>query len=896
MRAWFTFILILTSFHLSFAQDGPGSIKGRIINHEDLPLEKATISILNKQDSSVISYGMTDSKGEFNFIKIPSKKPLIIFITHIEGSSIHQDFELNAQEKKDFGNIKLSINELEEVLVSNPPPVRMNKDTLEYNMDYFKTLPNANLEELIKQLPGLQVNMDGTIYYEGKEVSSVKVNGKDFFASDLKIATRNLDASLVKTVQVYRDRGESKEIVENEEDLPVTINLKFKKDFLRADFGKMYASGGTHGRYEAGALVNTFRDTLQVSLIAFGNNINRQSFEYSELQEHGGLSRAESNEFQNFGGRNWDGLGNDVAGGINITNDWGKNTKLNVMYMTSYKKIRNESQSNQVSLFDDVRQFAEYESTNNSTNWSHDITSLFRHRFDTTAFFEFKPSVSLKRNNGKNFTDISIANDSSLVNSTIYDGFNSGNTSNYNHDFFIEKQFSKNHIVSFRNNIGINSTKDQNENLDSTRFYLTTPNEVLIWQNLSNSNSNNNLSFSINYGNKSIEKLNFELYQSYVINSSKPEETILVNRNNTGVYRAVDSENSYKFSYQDHISGIKFFWKPIDKLSVNFGTAYQIKNNHFAFNAIEPDNKTQKTYWLPNISIRYDRLNISWSKDVRPPNTYAFRLQDNTLSPTSIRLRSEIFGNVSVQQFGINYNKYSNKYQAGFYANGNYSDKSVGYRIWRDLTTANSTSQAFQSGEVYSTNLAVYFRYTVLNNKTWQLDVSQNSYAYTHQNYSTINDVANRTTQFQMNFDQEFSMMYKNKIGISPKYTLSSNRNFNSVKDNSDFVETNYLSHNLGIGLKLIDIKSFTLESSYSLQNKASGLNERENFHILNASLYYNFKNKSQIKLTGFDILNQNVSNHWGVSGNTNYFYNSMTLQQYFLLGYVYKFNILKTK
>jgi uncharacterized membrane protein len=89
----------------------------------------------------------------------------------------------------------------------------MNKDTLEYNTNFFKTRPNANVEELLKELPGLQVNMDGSIYYQGKEVSKVKVNEKDFFSSDLRIATRNLDASLIKTVQVYRDKGETKRIM-----------------------------------------------------------------------------------------------------------------------------------------------------------------------------------------------------------------------------------------------------------------------------------------------------------------------------------------------------------------------------------------------------------------------------------------------------------------------------------------------------------------------------------------------------------------------------------------------------------------------------------------------------------------------------------------------------------
>ena len=86
------------------------------------------------------------------------------------------------------------------------------------------------------------------------------------------------------------------------------------------------------------------------------------------------------------------------------------------------------------------------------------------------------------------------------------------------------------------------------------------------------------------------------------------------------------------------------------------------------------------------------------------------------------------------------------------------------------------------------------------------------------------------------------------------------------------------------------------METSYSLENRASGLNERENYHILNSSFYYTLKNNSQIKLTGFDILNQNRQNYWGNSGNTTYFQNTITLRQYFLLGYIYKFKVTKLK
>src|SRR5690606_26292750 len=100
-------------------------------------------------------------------------------------------------------------------------------------------------------LPGLQVNVDGTIYYQGRQVSGVRVNNKDFFAQDLTLATRNLDASLVDVVQVINDKGDSKREILDDSDLPIVINLKTKREFVKADFGKFYGSGGSRDRYEA---------------------------------------------------------------------------------------------------------------------------------------------------------------------------------------------------------------------------------------------------------------------------------------------------------------------------------------------------------------------------------------------------------------------------------------------------------------------------------------------------------------------------------------------------------------------------------------------------------------------------------------------------------------------
>ncbi len=872
-----------------------GKITGHVLDAENKPLSKATISIINTKDSTVLSYSLSDDKGKFEFIKLPIQTKLNLFITHINAETFQKDFEIDNGLEIDFGNILLGGKSIDEVVIIAAPPVRMNNDTLEYNADYFKTRPNANVEELLKELPGLQVNMDGTIYYQGKEVSQVKVNGKDFFASDLRIATRNLDASLVKTVQVYRDRGESKKTVENEDNLPITINLKFKKELLKTDFGKAYASGGTRDRYEAGALFNTFRDTLQLSFIGYGNNINRQSFDYNELNQHAGLGRSENYGFNEFGGQNYFGLGNNTGLGFNLNYDWGKKTKLNVMYMFKRNNTYTDYNSLSNMLLNNYEETSSYSSNDTKKENQHDINSLFRHRFDTTMFVEFKPGITFSNysshNTGNSYTLNAI---DSLNRNSSNNNVNTKRIS-YGHNLYFEKQLNPQHLFTFTNSIDYNSNTNNNTDESLTRLFKESDENTSIWNNLIENRLENNIYFTTSYQNKMIKKLNFDTYFTARGITRRPLEILYYNRNNVGVIHGKDLENSYKLSTRDYISGIKFYYKPIKDLDINFGTAYQIKYNDFDFISINSQRNIKNSYWLPNINIRYKNINASWSKDVRDPNDN-IRTQTYNLHPTSTHLPSLDFDPEVTQNISLNFNKYNQKIQFGSHWNVNYVDKSVGYRSWMVPNTGHYTTQAYQSGSTYNFNGSFYFRYNLKGSKNWQYYISSSPHAYTYQNYNSINNIDNKITQLGAYYNQEVSITWKNTIAIAPKYKLDIRKNTNTVRDNPDFRNSTYVTHEIGAGLNITGVKRFNLETSYSLQNRASGMNERNNFHIINTSLYYNLKNNSQLKLTGFDILNQNNATYWGTFGNRTHFTNSIVLRQYFLLGYIHKFNISKTK
>ena len=215
----------------------------------DTILKKAipscTITLLEKKDSSLVTFTQTDYLGKFDLRGIPNGEYRLL-ITHVNYHNYNQFFTINDEKKNfDLGEIRMDDKSkvLTEVVVSNEaPPVSLINDTIQYNAGSFKTAPNANVEQLLKKLPGVKVEKDGTVKAQGEKVSRLLVDGKEFFGADPKIATKNLPADAVDKVQVYDRQSDQAQLTGFEDgNYEKTINLKLKKDKKKGLFGKVNA-------------------------------------------------------------------------------------------------------------------------------------------------------------------------------------------------------------------------------------------------------------------------------------------------------------------------------------------------------------------------------------------------------------------------------------------------------------------------------------------------------------------------------------------------------------------------------------------------------------------------------------------------------------------------------
>jgi hypothetical protein len=225
---------------------------------------------------------------------------------------------------------------LSEIVIKDQVPMKMNGDTLAYKAEAFKTKPGASVEDLLKRLPGVQVDKNGVIRAQGEQVQKVYVDGKEFFSNDPKIATKNLSADMIDQVQLYNDQSEQAKFTGFDDgSRSKAINLKLKKEKKSGVFGKAYAGYGTDNKYSAATNMNYFKGASHFSFVGDANNISRMGISSSS-----GLMG--SPRQGNTGGS---GIPQSLSAGVNYKDTWSKWLDVSGSYFFDQIKATNFQRS-----------------------------------------------------------------------------------------------------------------------------------------------------------------------------------------------------------------------------------------------------------------------------------------------------------------------------------------------------------------------------------------------------------------------------------------------------------------------------------------------------------------------------------------------------------------------
>ncbi|NDB35306.1 MAG: carboxypeptidase regulatory-like domain-containing protein, partial [Flavobacteriia bacterium] len=410
---FYFFLMLLCS--ASFAQTI--SISGTVNDSSGtIPLQKAVVSLVRLNDSTLLDFQRTTENGNFHFA-VPIDTFILIFEhPQFESKTLYvfgNPNELNVDIP--FVRMGVKVKNLAEVVVQgNKNRVYYKGDTLVYVADSFKVAENAVVEDLLKKLPGIKIDENGQITSQGREISQVLVDGDEFFGTDPTIATKNLGAKGVESVQIYEKKAQDN--TSGMDEKIQVMDLKLKADAKRGYFGKasLATDAGLIGSpttnfpfYEGELLFNRFDKKQKFSVFLLSSNTPRSNFRFGDMNKFG-----LENERDESGMSMWNQRGQRTNAGIPQTlkagiyfNDRIKNWgKIGFNYSYNQNQLLATQSSLSQYFLQDTSYFTKDSISNKTLNSSHKINLSFSAKLDSLTTFEIKPSITLDEGTTENKT------------------------------------------------------------------------------------------------------------------------------------------------------------------------------------------------------------------------------------------------------------------------------------------------------------------------------------------------------------------------------------------------------------------------------------------------------------------------------------------------------------
>lgn len=895
----------------SFAQ----SISGKLIDSATKqPLALATITLFNAGDTSILTYRMSTPAGEFRVPGLPADKPLRVIISYSGFGIYRNEFTLAPGEQKNLGTISMvpDVRSLEEVLVTaEMPPVIFRKDTIEFNASAFKTLPTALVEDLLKKLPGVHIDGAGNVTVNERKVNRLLVDGKDFFGADPRMATRNLPANIIDKVQVMDDKDEAEL---HPDKLPIelgqVINLKLKKSIKKGWFGKAYAGAGTTEKHETGAIVNLFRDTFQVSLIGFSNNIDRSSFRFDDINALGGFERSGIENYSmnerglnvngiSFGGQG-EGISKTSGAGINLNHVLKNGLTLNTQYffgrsvndiveLYNQQQFLGDSVINVRSRRDEVRE-----------SNTHRIGLGLKGKLDETSRLEFRPDIVLSDpRNRRNLASSTTHNFKGLLNesnNTIHqndDGFN------YNHllSFFKSFKSKQGRTFSLSNNISYGTAESNIINNAVNIFYDVNPPEDSVLDQLRNRNMSNLSSFlSANWDEPLGKK--FRLRINYSVNMTRSVDDLATfNKTNGGEYEdsniELSNEVKRNFWRNSLTPSLYYNYKGVNITAYLNFLSLDINNN---IGKNIPSFEQHYKYALPGAFIRWKSLSLNFGTGVSPPGLTDIQPVPDNTNPLFITYGNPELSPTINRNLNLSFVKPIPEKFAYFSTN-------IGYG-WRDDAIVRvrtvkpdgvQETRPINVDGMYNVNHSItYRRQHKFNKNNFNFYYSFNFSTSLNRTYLFVNQ---RDSYFKnLSFTPSFNggLNWKDIIEASVNYSYRRGRTFYETDDFKDLdINTASLAGEFIVRWPKHFVFETQIDQRYNSQAPA-GIQKTAT--LWNAAVNYLFlkEEKGQLKFSVYDILKRNNNISRLVAENFIIDRQVNMLTQYFLLTFTYNIRTFK--
>lgn len=420
MRYILSILISSLLFGSTFGQSS--NLSGEITDEQGLPLPSATVVLLSPEDSTMQYFGISSDKGHWELKNVKNGNYLMQF-AYLGFETAWRTIRFPYDQGAYWGVMVLkpkavSLDGVE--VIGEHVPMQIKKDTIEFNAKAFKTKPDAVVEDLLKKLPGIQVDRAGNVKAMGEDVRKVLVDGKEFFGNDPKVATKNLPAGSIDKVQVFDKKSDESEFTGIDDGTrDKALNLVLKEDQKKGLFGHLQAGYGTDNHYQANAKLYRFTDKIQAAALGMQNNINQFGFSFQDYMDFkggmaglmsGGSARIEIKTDGalpiNFG-QPVSGLTSSGAGGANFSYSWSKKRRIFMSYMGNGtdKDLQRQTYSRNFLENTSFEQNEDLVQTQRDT--THSVNFGFRYELDSTQNIIVDAGGSLSFSNqwGQSYTN-----------------------------------------------------------------------------------------------------------------------------------------------------------------------------------------------------------------------------------------------------------------------------------------------------------------------------------------------------------------------------------------------------------------------------------------------------------------------------------------------------------
>ena len=919
----FTILLLASCFLLTisaFAQN-TYSIKGSVVDTaSNAKLVNTSVSVLNAKDSTLVSFTRATSTGAFTLPSLKKGK-LILLVTYPGYADYVERFILDsAKNTHDFGrlNMILKAKLLQDVIVkSSRAAMKIKGDTTEFDAKAFKVQPNAKVEDLLKQFPGIQVDKDGKITAQGQTVSKVLVDGEEFFGDDPTLVTKNLRADMVDKVQLYDKKSDQATFTGIDDGKKTkTLNIQLKADKKNGYFGKAEANVGTDGYYQGQLLYNKFKAKEKFSAYGTLGNTGKTGLGWQDSQKYGaggGLEVTDDggmmftiggggqDEIEGWNGQ-YDGQGIPLArtGGLHYDSKFNSDKEsINMNYKVGSLEVKGTSNSQTQSPTPLGSQTANNNQTFDRYIFRQKLDATYQVKLDTTANLKIMVDGTLKNSKNRSNTIGSTFRNDTLINNNSSNINNNNNTTIFDASALYTKKFkTKGRTLSVLVSEAVNNSDSKGYLKSDAHFFV--PKDSIptpIDQYRTVKTNSNIIKANITY-TEPLSKASSLIFNYGLGVDNGTSDRKSYNASAPNVYNVLDStySNDFKLTQlSNQVGGFYNFKK--NKVTVNFGTKVTDVNFNQTDEITGIPLKRNFVNWNPQARFQYrfsQQKALSFDYNGSPTQPSIDQIQPVIVTDNQV---SSIIGNPFLKpsfthNFSGDYNSYKVLSGMSVFMYGNYS-------LTTNPIVASQVNNAGGQSVTQYVNLSTksqsnFYLDASINRKLTKADmyIGLNGGVNGSQNYNLSNSQLNLTKSYTYNVGLRASKYVPKKydfnFNFGPTYTISGSSLTPDISDNG-----RGFNGNGSFTVYLPGKFQISSDGNYQFRAKTQTFDTDYHRTIINASLAKTFLKDDNLKFTlsGNDLLNQNQGFDRTANGNYVIQNTYTTIKRYFMFSVSWDFN-----